>query len=256
MKRALALAIVLLAAPAGANDAEMCAKAYERGQELRLGHKLAAAREDFLVCARPMCPKAARDDCSKWLGEVEASLAGVVVRASQAGAAFDDARVLVDGAVAAERIDARPITLDPGKHVVRVEPRGCAPHQSEVTVASGRTETVAFDVCGEPKPVAPVTVVVKHPPIATFVFGGLGIAALATFAIVGGVGASDANNLKNTCYPGCPQSDVDRANTELAIADVALGITVACAAIATVWWLVAPRTTTKTVALTSWRLEF
>jgi hypothetical protein len=208
------------------------------------------------VCARPACPKAARDDCSKWLGEAEASLPGVIVHATQSGAPFDDARVLVDGNVITTRIDARPITLDPGKHTVRVEPRGCAPHEREVTLASGQPSTVAFDVCGEPKPIAPVTVIVHRPPIATYVFGGIGLAALASFAIAGGIGASDATTLKNGCYPNCLQDAVDHANTELAFADVSLGIAIACAAVATVWWLVAPRTITKTTALAPWTLAF
>lgn len=246
MKRAV-LALVLVAIPARAEDAASCARAYEHGQELRMSKKLAAARDEFLVCARPACPKAAREDCARWLGEVEAALSSVVVRAARAGASFEDARVLVDGAVVAERVDGRAITLDPGKHVVRVEPRACAPHEKDVTLTTGQPTTLDFDVCAEVKP--PVTTVVRRAPFATFVLGGASAAALVTFAIVGGIGASDSTNLKNTCYPHCPQGAVDRANAELAAADVSLGIAIACAAVATVWWIVAPRTITKTASV-------
>ena len=236
----LALAALLVPIAARAGEAEECASAYEKGQELRLEHRLVDARAQFLVCARPACPKAARDDCSRWLGEVDATLPGLVVRATSGGAPFDDARVFVDGKPVADRLDARAIPVDPGKHVVRVEPRGCAPHEKEVSLAAGAPAVVAFDVCGEAKPVAPAPHVARRPPVATFVLGGVALAAVASFAVFGALGVSDANAL-SSCYPHCEQGPVDAANAELAAADVSLGLAVALAAAAAIVWLVAPR---------------
>ena len=238
MTRALlAFALALSPAIARADDVEQCARAYEHGQELRLARRLSEAREQFLVCARPTCPKAARADCTRWLGEVEATLPAIVVRATR------DARVLVDGKLAAEHADARPIALDPGKHVVRVEPAGCAPHEKEVTLTSG-TVDVSFDVCGEARASveAPAPVhYARRPPLATYVLGGVGLAALASFVAFGAVGVADANHLRDTCYPHCDPGAVDSANAELAVADASLGVAVACAAAALIVWLVAPK---------------
>jgi len=243
MRRVIASAIAILAfAPAArAGEAEECANAYEHGQELRVAHQPSAAREQFLICARPACPKAARDDCARWLGEVEAALPGVSVRVTSRGALFEDARVLVDGRVVAERVDARPITLDPGRHLVRVEPRGCAPHEREVALSAGVPVEVSFDVCTEPKPLAPIVRVARRPPIATFVLGGVSLVGLASFAVFGAIGVTDSNRLRSTCYPHCDFGSVDAANAELAAADGSLGVAIACAAAAAILWIVSPR---------------
>ena len=247
MKRALAVMLALLAPAIARADSEECANAYEHGQELRLAHKLASAREQFLICARPACPRAAREDCAKWLGEVDAALPVVIVHATMHGAPLYDARVVVDGAPVAERVDGRAITLDPGKHVVRIEPPHCLAREKEVTLASGPSQ-IDIDACAEvadatPKP--STVHVVRHPPLATFTFGGIAIAATVSFAVFGGVGAADATNLRSTCGTACNQGEVDSANTKLLVADISLGVAIASVAAGLVWWLVAPRIETR-----------
>ncbi len=252
MKSARVVAAILLISPlARAGDADQCAVAYEHGQELRVEKKLGAAREQFLVCARPACPKVTRDDCSKWLGEVEATLPGVFIDARHGTTKIDDARVLVDGAVVSERIDTRAITLDPGKHMVRIEPRGCASHDREITLTGGEPIHVTFDVCGEATVVtSPLSAASKAPPLASIVLGGATLAALGTFIAFGAIGLSDANTLRRVCYPLCEQGRVDSANAELLAADISLGIAIVTLGVAAVVWLVAPRTQPKTLA---WR---
>ena len=258
---ALVLALAAAAWPvaARAGEAERCARAYEHGQELRVGRDLSGAREEFLVCARPTCPRVTRDDCTRWLGEVEAVLPGVVVRATSGGVPISEARVLVDGRVVAERLDARPITLEPGKHVVRVEPRGCAPREREVSLASGVPAEITLDVCGEPRPLAPPIAparVTRRPPVASFVLGGAALVAVASFAAFGAVGVADADHLRATCGKSCDPGAVDSANAELAAADVSLGVAVACAAAAVIVWLVAPRLVRVHALATPFRWSF
>jgi len=233
------LAALFVAVPARAEDAQKCAAAYERGQELRLAHELSEARDQFLVCARPGCPKVARDDCARWLGEVDAVLPGIVVHATRAGTAFSDARVVVDGSAVAEEIEGHTIALDPGRHTVRVEPRGCAPHEAVVVLSQGAAPaSVDFDVCSEvPASRAPSV----HPraalPLAPVVFGGLALAGLGAFIGFGAVGLADSNELRSTCYPHCPQGSVDAANAELLVADVALGVTIVSLSLGAVFWI-------------------
>ena len=264
MRRALLAGLLLLARPslARGGEAKQCSDAYEHGQELKLAHKLDEARAAFLVCAKPACPKVVRDDCARWLGEIEATLPGVIVRLRRSGGPFDDARVLVDGVVMAEHADEHVIAVDPGKHVVRVEPRGCAPHEAPVTIGTGERMPVELEVCQEVppqkivQPPPPPPPVARPLPIGPIVVGGVGVAAFASFVVLGAVGLADSNHLRSTCYPRCVnQSAVDSANAELAGADVSLGVAIACFAVAWVWWYVGytrHRATSATVPLT-WR---
>ncbi len=243
MRLAFLAGLVLLAGPARADtpDVKQCSDAYERGQELKLSRKLDEARDAFLVCAKPACPRVVRDDCTRWLGEVEASLPGIVVRLRRGGTPFDDARVLLDGVVVAEHADEHVIAVDPGKHTVRVEPRGCAAHDVPVTVATGERSPVERQVCQElpAKPSEPLGPKIARPaPVGPIVVGAVGAAALVSFAALGAVGLADSNHLRATCYPHCVQSSVDSANAELLAADVSLALAITCVVVAGVWWFV------------------
>src|SRR5512142_876256 len=74
------LAVATLVQPAHAGDKAACAAAAEVGQRLFKSHKLVAAREQLLACSSKECPDVISQDCTQWLGEVERSVASVVLK--------------------------------------------------------------------------------------------------------------------------------------------------------------------------------
>src|SRR5207249_3874311 len=71
-------------------------------------------------------------------------------------------------------------------------------------------------------------------PIGAFVFGGIGVAALAvgTFFLLQASG--DASSLRGSCAPACSHDDVNSARSKAVVADVAFGAG-AVALIAAAW---------------------
>lgn len=104
------------------NAVKACTTLAEDGQRLRAAGKLIEARDKLIACSTAECPQVVRADCAQWASEVLASTPTIVidVRDSQ-GTDTADARVFVDGKLVANRIDGRPISIDPGERTVRVE---------------------------------------------------------------------------------------------------------------------------------------
>ncbi|MEO6420602.1 MAG: hypothetical protein ABIP39_14405, partial [Polyangiaceae bacterium] len=74
-----------------AGDTDRCVNAAEQAQRLRRDGHLRSARESLVACARETCPGPVRVDCKQWLGEVDADLPSIVVRALE-----DDGRAITD----------------------------------------------------------------------------------------------------------------------------------------------------------------
>ncbi len=64
--------LAALASPAMAADGvgAECARSAEKAQTLRDAAKLVEAREQLLVCARDVCPRAVTSDCLGWIHDV------------------------------------------------------------------------------------------------------------------------------------------------------------------------------------------
>jgi hypothetical protein len=79
-------------------NVEPCFAAAESAQPLMKQHKLRGARARLEVCSRDACPRLARDDCRRWLDEVNRAIPSVVVAAREvrdgATTAVDDVRVV------------------------------------------------------------------------------------------------------------------------------------------------------------------
>jgi len=269
----LAVTMTAWTLPAAAIDKETCVNAAEAGQRLRNEHKLVASREQLLVCASTECPGIVSQDCTSWLGQVERSLASIVVTARDGrGQPVVDARVVVDGAALVVRTPTAPIELDPGPHVVRCERAGFAPAEQRVSLDEGERGHAV--VCEMPSPVtaAPAPSATSLPttpgaregpgsagtaftagppsgaevgrpprggggiPWPSWVLGGVGIAALGSFAFFGLSGQSDQNQAEapGGCAPNCHASQVDPIRTKFAIADVSLGVGIVALAAAAI----------------------
>jgi hypothetical protein len=229
---------------AHADDKSECVEAYEQAQELRLQRQLGAAHDRLLVCSRAVCPKVALEDCRRWLGEVEATMPRVSVGPVQDVRGRDVARAVVriDGKAFDGWDDGHEVPVDPGRHVVRVEATGKLPSESPIDVREGDRRRVSFVMHdavavsrGEELPTSSPRLTV---PVA--IAGGVGVVGLAGWAVLGLVGKADADSLRNNCYPHCDDASVARANRELLLADVSLGVAVVGVGLAAWFFLHAP----------------
>lgn len=235
------LAVSALPRTAVADDRQICVAASEKGQQLRAAGKLVEAREQFNLCDRAACPTLIQQDCTQWMSEVLDTLPSVVPGAKdRQGRDVVTARLLIDGKVATETLDGKPIVLDPGVHSFVFEAKGAA--------AAGATPTVKEQVVvkpGEKNRIVSVTFATgdagragagagatatavegskSSPPIAAYIIGGLGIAALGAAGVMGALANSDARSLRDTCAPNCQQSDVDAIQTRYTIGGVTAGV--------------------------------
>lgn len=216
-----------------------CISAYERGQKLKQESKLSRAREQLILCMREGCPALLRSDCEQWFKEVEEAMPSVVIDAKSKGADVTDVKVRLDGALVAERLDGTAIQVDPGNHVFVFE-AGQGPRvEQRVLIRVGeKNRPIHVTFAAEDK------VVQKPPasrpiPVLTWVFGGLGVAALGSFAYFGLTGKSEADDYQS-CKPYCDQGEVDRTHNKLIAADVSLGVGVVSLGVATYLLLTRP----------------
>jgi hypothetical protein len=226
-------------------EKEACFHAVDSGQQLRTSRKLAAAKDQFIVCARPVCPGPVKKDCAQWLAEVVATLPSVVLGAKDPkGGDLLDVSVAVDNSPLMDKLDGSSIPIDPGPHVFHFEWKGHTTVDQQVLIREGeknRLVTATFPTSSAPGVLA--TTQTTEPrgwravPVGVWIFGGLAIAGGAAFTAFGLAAESDANNLRATCAPNCPSSDVDSARLKIILADVSIGVGIASLGVATTWFL-------------------
>jgi hypothetical protein len=225
----------LCSSVARADSPEACFDAAVAGQEQRDAGKLVAARARFIACAKSTCPDEVQKDCTRWLGEVEASLPTIVFGARDAdGHDLLDVRVTVDGTPSGDTAQGKPIALDPGTHRVKFEREGAASVEQMLVVRAGeknRSVVVVFEGFEGGARASRI-------PTATWVLAGVGVVGLGVFAYFGGRGLSDYRHFG--CEQGCTASDKSKVDTQFRIADIGLVIGVGALAAATVVWLVQP----------------
>lgn len=229
------------AAAAGAgDDRQICVSASEKGQQLRSAGKLVEAREQLNLCGRLECPKLIQQDCTQWMSEVLASLPSIVPGAKdRRGHDVIDARLSIDGKLATETLDGKPIVLDPGVHsfVFEAKGSGAGPAVKEqLVIKPGEKNRIVSVTISTGDDVAagsgrdlgtgerPAEASRSSPPVAAYVVGGLGVVALGVAGVMGLLANSDAHDLRSTCAPGCRQSDVDAIQTRYTIGGVTAGV--------------------------------
>jgi len=236
------------AAPSGA---DRCTTAYDRTQRLRQASRLRAARSEALVCADAACPAVLRDDCTRWVDEIQRATPTVVVRVVGAdGCDLVGARVAIDGEDAGDRSQGIALPVDPGAHRVRAEPAGAAPIERSVVVGEGERDrridlsaAPAGATCGAPRPLAPgdrprPAPARPTPPLA-YVLGGFGLASVAAGAVVAATGFAKRSDLGG-CKPGCNPDDVDAMRRTFVVSDALVGVGVASLAAALVLYVTRP----------------
>jgi hypothetical protein len=144
----------------------------------------------------------------------------------------------MDGASLAERLDGRPVPVDPGVHVFRFESTAApgVTADAQVLVRAGEKNreivvTLAVPAAAgataapEPAPggsTAPPAS--SGVPALTWVFGGVAVAALGTALAFEVAQALDYNHLSDTCAGHCPPDQVNHVATERWIAGGAAGV--------------------------------
>ena len=221
--RARLLAATLLglftaaAGDARADPKQVCAAAYEKTQSLRESGQLRDARLQAIACSAPTCSVYVTRDCHQWLTEIEAVLPTVVLTATDsAGAAAVAVRVTVNGRTVTEKLDGKPVSLDPGEHVVRFEMAGAAAVQQKVSIRQGeknRKLSASFEKAPPSIPPALPASVPPPQPLATptppprtagvplwaWLSGGAGMAALGVSAGFGASALAAQSKLVTAC---------------------------------------------------------
>ena len=140
LPRILGLALLAVLAPTSARaDKAACAVAADEASVLRRDvSRLTRARALLRVCAADRCDADIREDCRRWLHEVDESLPTVVFAAEDdEGRPVVPARVLIDG-VAIAHSDGRPVAVDPGEHTFTFERHGWPPVEVRALARLGR----------------------------------------------------------------------------------------------------------------------
>ena len=143
-------------------------------------------------------------------------------------------------------VDARrTIDLDPGAHQVVVVRQGARGAPRSLEVKEGERARLALQDRSSVVPVAPPTANPEasvgppppppssNAPIAGYVVGGGGLAALGVGAILGITALSQRSDLANGCGTtrACAASDVDAARSRMIAADITLGVGLVATAI-------------------------
>lgn len=221
---------VLWSASAAANEPpsrDQCFEAYEGGQRLEKASKLRDAKAAFLTCADRHCPAQIRTDCTRWAEQVQAEQPSVVLVASSAdGRDIVDVRVWMDGQILAEKLDGKPLEIDPGEHRFRFEPKGGRAVEASWLIRQrekGRSLSVTLG--------APVSAGDRGTEngakrsVLPYVLGGVGVVGLGMFTYFGLHGRSIQNDLDGrNCKPRCPKDEADEMDRSYLIANVSLGV--------------------------------
>jgi hypothetical protein len=221
------LALMVLGRPGQAADA--CTTAYETAQEQRLDANFLGARQQLLRCAAAPCAAFIQRDCTRWMAEVEAALPTVVIAAHD-GAKHDltDVRVLSDGQLLATALDARPLSLNPGRHRLTFEAAGFTSQTVDVFLSEGqknRLVDVAFATAEAiPPPVNAAEPTVRF-PVSAYFAGGLAVLGLSGFTAFALAGKSAEDNIRQSPCAStrtCTDTQLADPRRKYLLADVSL----------------------------------
>jgi hypothetical protein len=115
-----------------------CVQANLSAQEQRRADHFAAARAALATCADPSCPAVIRHDCGTRLEELARVQPSLVFDVKdEKGADLVDVTVTLDGQTLGERLDGKPVDVDPGPHVLRFDAPGRSPISQQLLVNEG-----------------------------------------------------------------------------------------------------------------------
>lgn len=210
--------------PAPAPGKNQCFDAYEQGQRLRKALKLRQSREQFALCSDAACPDFVKQDCTKWLGELDSAIPTVVVVArDKDGKQFESVHVTMDGQPLTDHADGRPIAVDPGPHDLRYEAGGQT-LDDHVVVAEGSKDQQLIADFSKLAPAPPPSPTASRIPLLTWVLGGVAVVGTASFVTFAVLGRST-----QSCAPDCTSTQVSTLRRDYLVADVSWIVALAAA---------------------------
>jgi hypothetical protein len=169
-----------------------------------------------------------------------------------------ETRLLVNGEEIRRTAWGEPAPSPAGQVEVRVRTPGLPESVKQVEVGAGASADLTFDLGAETAPAArpSVRAVRQAPPLEkseppsslrTYAYfaGGLGVAGLGTFGVLGAMSQSDYRKLDERCPDGrCPSqmsSTLDRGQALQRFANLGLAVGLAGAGAAVTLWLLEPK---------------
>lgn len=213
---------------------DACAASYEQGQTLRRAGNPSWARAQLDICTRT-CPEELAKDCTRWSAELDLEIPSVVITAvDRSGKPVDGVSLNIDGTDVAMPRNGRPLKLEAGAHrLVLVKDGERLERGIELRA---REQNVAVEIVfqrSRPTPsTSRPTARPFSPPVSVWILGGIGVAGLATGAILGVKGQLDRRELRASCAPDCDQSQVDSIEREWMIGGIAAGVGAAALGVA------------------------
>lgn len=211
-----------------------CSEQHLQAQRARKDGKLLAAREHLLACSHEACMDVIEKDCAAWLQEVEESLPSVVVVARDPwGDETLDVRMLVDGEVVREALDAHAISVDPGEHLFRFESGNAPPVERTLIVREGEQNQRVEVQFGAGTPSAGVLDTERAAPPKTdegrgptvrdlgWVLGGVGAASFLGGTMFWISSSAAVGDLEDSgCKPNCSPEFTDGIERQRVVGDV------------------------------------
>src|SRR5262249_17034964 len=155
---------------------------------------------------------------------VDALVPSLVFAARDArGSDIFDVGVVLDGKRLVERLDGRPVEVDPGQHVVRFEAKDYEAVEQRVLVREGEKARTGG---GTMHPLAPRVLdrpveAARPIPMATWILGGVGAFAFAT---AGGATLIALPTWSRCHKGGCPPSEQTLSNSLNTVGDIGLAV--------------------------------
>lgn len=211
-----------------------CAAAYERAQTDKLAGHYVAASEAALACSQIECNPAIVRECVQLYEALERDTPTLVFAAKAEAGEVLDVRVEMDGKVVKERIDGRPVRVDPGPHQFTfTDPQGRRIKMTQTARVGDRARLleVTFGNPAAATPTDPLTPGVDGGtqksggiPAMSYVLGGIGAVSLGVFAYYRVSAVGDYNHYNASCSPRCSPDDIDPVRTKFLMSYVALSI--------------------------------
>jgi hypothetical protein len=190
-----------------------CVDANINAQTARRAGRFAEARSMLAICGDPQCPAAVRDDCTRRMDDLEQAQPTIVLEVQDpTGADVPAVRVTIHGVLVAEKLDGKPIPIDPGSHLVTVEAHGQPPVTQPFLLTEGEKGRRAHFTIGSSQPDAPVVrKSISGQRLIGVVGAGLGAAGLAVGSIFGAMAMSKASAARADCASAVDCPDYTRA---------------------------------------------
>lgn len=184
----------------------------------------------------------------------------VIVAKDSAGNDLTAVHVTMDGEPLAEKLDGRPIAVDPGEHRFTFEAVGLRMLERMLVIREGdrsRLEqavlspTVSSPASGGAE--APQHSFFATVPTLSYAAFGVGVVGLAVGTVAGFVAIGDHSTLKNQCTSSCPSGEVGAFHTAADLSTVgfvvgALGVVGG----AVLWVTLRKESTTEVPAAHAW----